>query len=55
MSLQINLKVSNADTPILAERHRKLTDRTPLNRYITAAAEAGTHRHIRAAAPARHT
>ena len=53
--LKVNIQVDDTATPILAELHRELTDRTPLNRYIAAAAEAGTRKHIRAAATARHT
>jgi hypothetical protein len=54
MSLGINIEVTDKATPILAELHRELTDRTGLHKYIGAAAEAGTRLHIRKAALARH-
>lgn len=53
--LKVNIQIDDTATPILAELHRELTDRAPLNRYIAAAAEAGTRLHIRSAAGSRHT
>jgi len=50
----INISVTDQATPILAELHRELTDRTGLNKYIGASAEAGTRLHIRRAAQDRH-
>jgi hypothetical protein len=54
-ALSINIQVTDKATPILAELHRELTDRTGLHKYIGASAEAGTRLHIRKAAAARHT
>jgi hypothetical protein len=54
-ALSINIAVTDKATPILAELHRELTDRTTLHKYIGAASEAGTRLHIRKAAQARHT
>lgn len=54
MSLTVNIKVTDKATPVLAELHRELTDRTELHQYIGAAGEAGTRMHIRAAAKDRH-
>ncbi len=53
--MNIEIQVTDQATPILAELHRELTDRTGLNKYIGAAGEAGTRLHIRKAAQARHT
>ena len=55
MSLKIDIAVSDKATPVLADLHRELTDRTGLHKYIGAAAEAGTRLHIRSAATQRHT
>lgn len=55
MSLQVNITVTDTATPVLAQLHRELTDRTDLHQYIGAAAEAGTRLHIRSAATQRHT
>ena len=55
MSLQVNITVTDTATPVLSGLHRELTDRTGLNKYIGAAAEAGTRLHIRSAATQRHT
>lgn len=54
MQLAVNITATDDATPILAELHRELTDRTELNQYIAAAEEAGTRMHIRNAAQARH-
>lgn len=53
--MNIEIKITDQATPILAELHRELTDRTGLHKYIGAAGEAGTRLHIRKAAQARHT
>lgn len=55
MSLKIDIAVSDKGTPVLADLHRELSDRTSLHKYIGAAAEAGTRLHIRSAASQRHT
>ena len=55
MSLKIDIAVSDKATPVLADLHRELTDRTGLHKYIGAAAESGTRLHIRSAATQRHT
>jgi hypothetical protein len=54
MSLKIDIAVSDKGTPVLADLHRELSDRTSLHKYIGAAAEAGTRLHIRSAAAQRH-
>lgn len=55
MSLQVNIQVNDTATPVLARLHQELRDRIELNRYIAAAAEAGTRIHIRVVAQQRHT
>lgn len=55
MSLAIDIAVNDQATPILAELHRELSNRTSLHKYIGAAAESGTRLYIRKAAETRHT
>jgi hypothetical protein len=55
MSVTISIKATDQATPVLAHLHRELTDRTGLNKYLAATAEAGTRMHIRSAAEQRHS
>jgi hypothetical protein len=55
MSLDVNITVTDQATPILADLHRALSNRTELNQYIGTAAATGTRRHILKAAESRHT
>jgi hypothetical protein len=46
MSLQINIKVTDTVTPVLAQLHEELCDRTEQHGYIAFAAEAEMSMHI---------
>ncbi len=54
MSIGINIVVRDDATPILAEMHRELTNRTELNKYIAVAAESGSRMYLRKIAPTKH-
>jgi hypothetical protein len=51
---QVTIKVTDEATPILADLHRELTDRTGLNKYMAATVETGARMHVRSAAAQRH-
>lgn len=55
MSIGIKITATDTATPILADLRRELTDRTQLNKYIGASAEAGTRMYLRKIAQDKHT